>query len=208
MFFLRKSFLLFTLCFSLLVRVSYAQTVKETGTDSTQKPVVIKKKDKGLKPNYVALMSIVPGAGQVYNGQWWKAPIIYGGLGALGYFVYANNQEYLGYKNAYITRVHPELNPNNEPSKFDVYDVRNPINQPKYNDANTILYLRENAKRNRDLTVIATVATFAANMIDAYVYAHLRRFDVSDDLTLQVNPAHIVWVNNTAFYSTSLKFTF
>ncbi|MDP6907936.1 MAG: DUF5683 domain-containing protein, partial [Flavobacteriales bacterium] len=41
---------------------------------------------KAHSPLKATLMSVaLPGLGQVYNGKWWKVPIIYGALGGLIY---------------------------------------------------------------------------------------------------------------------------
>ena len=44
-------------------------------------------------------------------------------------------------------------------------------------------------KRNRDLMYILTGLVYALNIIDASVDAHLFYFDVSDDLSLNIQPS-------------------
>ena len=69
--------------------------VKETKTPKA-------KTKKPHSPKKATIMSAcLPGLGQVYNGKWWKVPIVYAGLGGLGYLVYNNNYEYRSYLHAY-----------------------------------------------------------------------------------------------------------
>ena len=68
--------------------------VKETGKTAKVK--------KSHSPKTATIMSAcLPGLGQVYNGKWWKVPIVYAGLGGLGYLVYNNYSEYRSYLHAY-----------------------------------------------------------------------------------------------------------
>ena len=60
------------------------------------------KAKKPHSPTKATIMSAcLPGLGQIYNGKWWKVPIVYAGLGGLGYLVYNNYSEYNAYLHAY-----------------------------------------------------------------------------------------------------------
>ena len=53
-------------------------------------------------PKKATIMSAcLPGLGQVYNRKWWKVPIVYAGLGGIGYMAYSNYYEYSSYLHAY-----------------------------------------------------------------------------------------------------------
>src|SRR5215469_18807961 len=61
----------------------------DSTTSKRYKPKITKEKTyhpDSLHSPHKALMHslIIPGWGQLYNHQWWKVPIIYGGLGLLG----------------------------------------------------------------------------------------------------------------------------
>ena len=138
-------------------------------SDST---IVAKKKHSPFK---ITMMSVaLPGLGQVYNGKWWKVPIIYGGFGGLIYSSVFNDLKCRTYKEAYLIRI------DGDATTTDQFEGR-------YSDAN----LRELVsfyQRNRDLSLIFTGVLYALNIVDATVDAHLKDFDVSDDLSLKVRP--------------------
>lgn len=133
------------------------------------------------RPAKAALFSaVVPGAGQFYNKSYWKIPIIYATGAVLGYFYIDNNNNYQDYRIALNKRL------SGEQDQF-------------YNDAylgigngsvavNALRYRRDFWRRNRDLTIILSVAAYSLQVAEAYVHAHLREFDVSDELALQIQP--------------------
>lgn len=49
--------------------------------------------------------------------------------------------------------------------------------------------LKNNYRRNRDLSIIATAGLYILQIVDAHVDAHLKDFDVSDDLSMRIEPA-------------------
>jgi hypothetical protein len=59
-----------------------------------------------LAPSKAAFYSaVVPGLGQIYNKKYWKAPIVWGGLGISLYYYSWNNQKYHEYRDAYQNRL-------------------------------------------------------------------------------------------------------
>lgn len=140
-----------------------------------------------LPVNYKALHSprkaafysaVLPGLGQIYNREYWKLPLVYGALGvSTGVFIW-NMDKYKEYRNAYRMRV---ANRNN-PSYDDKY--------LKYKDSD-LKYLRDAYRQYVDYSVLVFVAAYALNIVDATVFAHLRQFDISDDLSIRISPALI-----------------
>ncbi len=119
--------------------------------------------------------AILPGLGQAYNEKYWKIPVIYAGLGATGYFMYVNNKEYVRYKDAYKIRM------DDDPNSIDEFDG-------KYNDQ-SLKNIRDYYRRNFELMIVATVAIYALNIIDATVDGHLKDFEVNDDISLHFDAA-------------------
>ena len=153
-----------------------ADTLITADSVSSKKPKK-QKKVKYYNPNHspkkAAFLSLAfPGTGQIYNRKYWKLPIVYGGMGASLYFVITNSQS---------------LRRNNN-LLADAY-INNPDN------VTAITANRDIARRNVEVSSIVFGAVYLANILDAIVDAHLMNFDVSDDLSLQINP-QILTVNN------------
>lgn len=135
---------------------------------------VVKQKKKHSPFKATIMSTALPGLGQVYNGKWWKVPIIYGAFGGLIYSSVFNDLKCRTYKEAYLVRI------DDDPNTTDQFVGR-------YSDAN-LRELVDFYQRNRDLSLIFTGVVYALNIIDAAVDAHLKDFDVSDDLSLKVQP--------------------
>lgn len=128
------------------------------------------------------LSLICPGAGQVYNKSYWKVPIVIGGLASMAYVIDWNNRGFQRFKTAYALRSDFEKNPGKYPDgvSHDEFGGRY--------SASYLKNLRDSYRRNRDLSIILTIAVYAFQAIDAHVDAHLKDFDVSDDLTVSLEP--------------------
>ena len=123
-----------------------------------------------------SLMSMVlPGLGQAYNKKYWKIPIIYAALGGIGYFAMVKNQQYQDFHNELLYRYSHNDTMKNDPSfaKF----TSDQINTQKIQ-----------AKKYRDFCIIGMGLVYLINIIDANVGAHLKTFDVSDNLSLSIKP--------------------
>lgn len=128
------------------------------------------------------LSLICPGAGQVYNKSYWKVPIVIGGLASMAYVIDWNNRGFQRFKTAYNLRSDFEQNPGKYPDgvSHDEFGGRY--------SASYLKNLRDAYRRNRDLSILLTIAVYAFQAIDAHVDAHLKDFDVSDDLTVSLEP--------------------
>ena len=144
-------------------------------------------------PTKAVLLSLIPGAGQIYNGQAWKIPIIYGALGGVGYFVYTNYTNMMAFKKEYLHRV------NGGTPQMEGYTTY--PNSSIYN-----LYQSNN--KNFQLFVIISAAVYGLNLIDAYVFGHLYDFQVNDDLSLRLSPSLAPDLRNPYGLSPALQLTF
>lgn len=170
--------LLFT--FSLVSSAVYSQA--QTDKFQIVADTIIRKPIDPLAPARAAFYSaILPGLGQAYNKKYWKIPIVYGAIGTGVYFYTTNNQEYQRYRDAYKQRL-KGLN-----DEF----------KGQYSDA-TLINAQRTFQRNRDLSLIVTVGLYVLNIVEANVDAHLRQFNVDDNLTFQpeIYPTDINQIQN------------
>lgn len=127
------------------------------------------------------LSMICPGAGQIYNGSYWKAPIVIGAFASMIYVIDWNNRGYQRFKKAYSLRAdydnHPEAYPNGSTDEFG----------GRYS-ATFLKNLKDSYRRNRDLCIIITAGLYVLQIIDAHVDAHLKDYDISDDLSMNLEP--------------------
>lgn len=125
------------------------------------------------KPALASIFSMVaPGAGQIYNRKYWKAPIVWAGLGVSIYFVADNQQQFIRFRDAYRNRINEIPQP-----EFDGYS------------ATALKAERDLFQRNRDFAAVLGLVGYLLNVVDATVDGHLFHFDVSDDLSMQWQPS-------------------
>lgn len=144
------------------------------------------------------LSTICPGAGQIYNRSYWKVPIVVGGFAALGYVIDFNNRGYKRFKLAY-TQV-----TDGDDSTVDEFNGRY--------SASYLKSLRNSYRRNRDFAIILTGAFYLLNIVDAHVDAHLKDYDVSDNLAMWLEPSVNSFYSqrsgNAYTYGVTLKMAF
>jgi hypothetical protein len=157
-------------------------------------------KNVNLAKRATNLACIIPGSGHIYNNKnkpeqtnsrvWWKLPIIYGGLGASGYFTYFNLNEFKLIRSERLSRQ------NNPPSYL-----------LQYSDSQ-LKYLQEDYRRLRDISIISFFGVYLLQIIDANVEGHLFQFDTDDKLSLSFKP-NVTGINNEiSFNELSLKWKF
>lgn len=139
----------------------------------------------------VWLGAIFPGMGQIYNRSYWKLPIVYGGFMGCVYAITWNNSLYNEYKQAYrdiLTDVELSSDPMRSYNAVlpEGYTIDRMGGRSTY--TSTLQNKQNTYRRYRDISIVATFAVYALSLIDAYVDAQLFDFDISPDLTLNVEP--------------------
>ena len=129
-------------------------------------------------PRKAAILSaVVPGLGQVYNKKYWKVPLVYIALGtSAGFFLY-NRREYIDARDAYRNKL--DNNPDND---ADIQDKFKPV------DPESIRRYRNGVRQYVDYSVLAFILCWGLNVVDAAVDAHLKSFELTENLTMHVNP--------------------
>jgi len=146
--------------------------------------LVFKAKKKGVayrvftkgypNPRTAALLSFaLPGAGQAYNKKWWKIPIVWGALGGIAYGTFSTQKTYHKLRDSYKLA------------------VNGGVPEPPYDafDAPRLRSYRDTFRGYTEKWFIALGVTYLLVVTDAFVDAHLSRFDVSDDLSLRLKPS-------------------
>lgn len=133
--------------------------------------------------------AVLPGLGQAYNRQYWKIPLVYAALGiTTGTFI-INMDNYRTFRNAYRIRLD-----GNADTVDDYVGL--------YSD-NGLKFLRDAYREYVDYSVLVFVLAYGLNIVDATVFAHLKDFNMSDDLSMKIVPTVI---NNQAL-GLSLRFS-
>lgn len=128
----------------------------------------------------------------MYNGKWWKVPIVYTGLGAMVFSIDFNQDRYRRLKTAL------ELQLQNKPHEFS-----NRINTP-----DALRSLRNTYDRQTQLSYIGTVAVYAVIAVEAFVDAHLQNFDTDENLGFRLKPVLIAPPQQGAYAGLGLVWGF
>lgn len=177
--------------FLLVILIAFLLVFKGNAQDSIAKvtgdTVIHNIKDSILQfhhsPTRAAILSaVLPGAGQIYNRKAWKVPLLYAGFGTLGYFIVKFNNLYREYQNAYIQYY-----------KFNNSEILKTL--PRFRINSDIKaqfdWYKNTYRRWRDMDIMLFGAVYILNIIDATVDAYLFNYDISDDLSLRLEPTLI-----------------
>lgn len=131
------------------------------------------------------MSALVPGLGQIYNNKFWKVPIIYAGFTGLVYYAGYTNFVYDKYKEGYNNKL---LIDEGNVEIDDEFPGASPENLRR---------LKDSWRRYRDLNYIGIGLLYVAQILDANVDAHLFDYDISEDLSMRLEPS-VTPINNFA----------
>lgn len=130
-----------------------------------------------LDPNKAALYAAVfPGLGQIYNRQYYKVPLVFGGLMIFGHYINNRHVLFNAFRNAWIAET------DNDPNTVNPFGGR-------FGSASTLERNAEQLRRDRDNLMIFGILFYLISVIDAHIAAHLIEFDVNEDLSFDIQPA-------------------
>lgn len=142
------------------------------------------------------MSAFVPGLGQIYNKKYWKVPIIYVGFGVLTYFIVFNTDLYIDFKCAYIESSYGNMN-------GSYSDLVNRYTKDE------LFSGREYYRRNLEISCLITALWYALNIVDAAVDAHLYTYNITNKLSLKVEPAfQSLGFRNQTSAGLKIKFNF
>lgn len=118
-----------------------------------------------------AIWGILPGGGQIYNKRWWKLPIVYGILGGVGYLMADNAITMRDYNQALDIRF---------AGGIDQYSG--------FLSDQQLIANRNFYRRNLQLTAVGFTALWGLSIVDAVVDAHLKTYDISDNISFKCRP--------------------
>lgn len=152
-------------------------------TDSSGKESTKKKFDPRIATKRSA---ILPGWGQIYNGRYWKLPLVYGGLGLTGSVFFYNVKNYKLLRLAFIY-------------KTDTLSANDALIDPRFKNlsAEALRTYRNSFRQNVDYSVLFFLVFWGLNVVDATVDGHLKAFDVNDNLSLQIKQGYSPMANTT-----------
>jgi len=121
--------------------------------------------------------AVLPGWGQAYNKKYWKIPIVYAALGTTAAIFKYNLKTYKKLRQAYIYL-------------SDTIPSNDALIEPEFVNLSpeSIRSYRSSFRQNVDYSVLFFIFFWGLNVVDATVDAHLKSFDVSNDITLKVKP--------------------
>lgn len=152
------------------------------GPDTTRVTSKQQAEIRRIIPRKATIRSLlVPGLGQIYNRQYWKLPFIYAGAVAAVVVFQFNQRLYnaysAGYEEAY-----------NQTAVNPVYQVKTAVVRGRVLSVSQLKQATDQFRQQRDLTIILTAVGWALNAVEANVAAHLKTFDLSDDISLRIHP--------------------
>ena len=190
--------LLFLLFLINLIPESYGQVINIDTSKIVDigKKIKIYSKEDSLKKFYKIIprtatirSAMVPGWGQVYNRQIWKVPIVAVFFAGNIYFIVRNDERYHYYRGKLGEAINDKVNIKTV-LLYDTKDdkdltkrVSREYNQDQLNN------IVAGYRKNRDASYLFLFATWAANIVDANVTAHLKTFDMTDDISLKIQPS-------------------
>lgn len=161
--------------FILLCTPIWAQESDTLKVNITQEAIPVVEIERepydALAPSRAAFYSaVIPGLGQAYNKKYWKIPIVYAGIGTSIFFYINRDKEYQRFRDAYKRRL----------AGFTDDEFQGVADE-------TLIRAQRREQRNKDVSIAVAVGFYLLNIVDANVDAHLKQFNVSEDLSLKPN---------------------
>ena len=157
----------------LLAQQPYSNDYK-LSTDTLLSERIKEEKKPWSNPQKATIFALaLPGSGQIFNKRYLKAGIVYGGFVGLSYMFDFNRDSLSKYQAVYAAKIDGDSN------TVDLF--------PNISEA-SVRSNRDFHRKYRDLSLIGFVVLYALQAIDANVDAHLKEFNLNEDLSLKLIP--------------------
>ncbi len=124
--------------------------------------------------NAFVLGVVLPGAGQVYNKRWLKLPFAYGAYVGMYYYMQFTRDQYKEWNGYYQTAVATGMEVEVRPDRLF--------------NAKQIKIYRDKFRDDKDVALFLTIGVHFVIALEAYVDAHLKNFNISEDLSFKAFP--------------------
>ncbi len=164
-------FLIYLCCMIPAVYSQEPETTEDTATVmlDTAEVVEVDEASPSSPAKATLYSAVLPGLGQAYNRSYWKIPIIYAGF-ALGIIQ--------------IDLANQRL----QDTRRDLFNLQN--GTPSSNLSEQSIRDRiDFFRRQRDQLIIYTSLWYGLQVVEAHVEAHLKAFEVDDNLALKFTPS-------------------
>ena len=178
------SILIFSSCL-LSQAPAAAQTTDSLARDTTSMRTDTLQKKRHDPRKATIKSAIIPGWGQIYNGKYWKVPLVYAAIGIPAYTFFYNKKWYDR------TRMAARMISGTPP---DTANYKSRVNEQLwvfFNRPNTLpslLNYRNQYRKDMDYSILITLLMWGLNVVDATVDGHLKEFDIGNDLSLKIKP--------------------
>ncbi len=125
--------------------------------------------------------AIIPGWGQAYNREYWKIPLVYGAIAIPTVMFVYNNNWYKKTKYAYEAKYNAETTGDTTGLAAIDPDLKNL-------STTSLQSYRNSFRRDRDYSILFFLLAWGLNVVDATVFGHLKDFDVSNNLSMNLKP--------------------
>ena len=188
------------ICTVKAAQVMQADSIK-TSTASTKNDLKKTPPDSAHNAQVAVKRSaLVPGYGQLYNGQWWKLPVIYAGMGALLGSAISNYRYYKKHLVVYkyyrsmttVTRDMPEykLFTNYRNTCITLNQLKSAVN---------------GAQRDTQFYYLCFAGAWGLRIVDAYIDAKfIHSYSMSPDLSLKIKPKWHLQTTGPAYFSAAM----
>lgn len=174
-----KVWILVIECFFGVKLLAQSDSLSVKVKDTLPQTVQVKKtwNTDPLSPARAAFYSaILPGLGQAYNKSYWKIPIVYLAIGIPTYLYVINDKELDRYRTAYKRRL--------DGLTDDEFYVGRTDGNPRLS-TDALRRAQDTYRRNKEMAMLFAIGFYALNIIEANVDAHLKQFNVNENLSLE-----------------------